>query len=101
LEGFITVLVLAAVVVPIASIVGAVLAIGSSRRVRLIETRIRERDEARGDTMAERLARLEARVRALETPREVAAPGRRSTTAVCAAAAHPIATTSADRRIAG
>jgi Predicted membrane protein (DUF2339) len=72
LEGLITVLVLAAVVVPIASIVGAVLAIGSSRRVRLIETRIRERDEADGDAMAERLARLEARVRALEASREAA-----------------------------
>jgi hypothetical protein len=74
LEGLITVLVLAAVAVPIASIVGAVLAIGSSRRVRLIEMRIRERDEIHRDATTERLARLEARVFALEALREGAAP---------------------------
>ena len=49
MEAWITVLVLAAVVVPIASIVGAVLAIGLNRRVRRIEMRIGERDAGRGD----------------------------------------------------
>ena len=80
MEGLITVLVLAAVAVPIASIVGAVLAIGSSRRVRLLEMRIRERDEIRRDATAERLARLEARVFALEALREGAAPAAAAST---------------------
>jgi uncharacterized membrane protein len=74
LEGLITLLVLAAVIVPIASIVGAVLGIGLHRRVRLIETRLGELERADGAAIAERIGRLETRVFALEAPRQGAAP---------------------------
>ncbi len=74
MEAWITILVLAAVIVPIASIVGAVLGIGLSRRVRLLEARIDERESAHGDAMAERFRRLEARVLMLEVPRKSGAP---------------------------
>ncbi len=70
MEGLITVLVLAAVVVPIASIVGAVLGIGLHRRVRLIEKRLGEREGAGREAVAARIDRLEARVLALEAPRD-------------------------------
>jgi len=73
LEGLITVLVLAVVLVPIASIVGAVLGIGLHRRVRLIERHLGELERADGSAIAERIGRLETRVFALEA-REGAAP---------------------------
>ena len=95
------VLVLAAVAVPIASIVGAVLAIGSSRRVRLLEMRIRERDEIHRDATAERLARLEARVFALEALREGAAPAAAAPLPSASSLPIPSQPPAPPRRIAG
>jgi uncharacterized membrane protein len=74
LEGLITLLVLAAVIVPIASIVGAVLGIGLQRRVRLIEKRLGEYDGAGLEAVAARIGGLETRVLALEAPGDGVAP---------------------------
>jgi hypothetical protein len=74
LEGLITVLVLAAVIVPIASIVGAVLGIGLHRRVRMIEKRFGEYDGAGLEAVAARIGGLETRVLALEAPGDGVAP---------------------------
>jgi uncharacterized membrane protein len=74
LDGLITVLVLAAVIVPIASIVGAVLGIGLHRRVRLIEKRLGKLDGAEHEAVAARIDRLETRILALEAPRDGVAP---------------------------
>ena len=74
MDGLITVLVLAAVVVPIASIVGAVLGIGLHRRVRLIEKRLGELDGAEREAVAARVDGLETRILALEAPRDDVAP---------------------------
>jgi uncharacterized membrane protein len=74
LDGLITVLVLAAVVVPIASIVGAVLGIGLHRRVGLIEKRLGKLDGAEREALAARIDRLETRILALEASRDGVAP---------------------------
>jgi uncharacterized membrane protein len=72
-EAWITVLVLAAILVPIASLAGLVLALAAIRRVRRLEARLDEVTPAHGDAMAERL-RVEARVVATRASPEHATP---------------------------